>query len=288
MSGNQFRPAGGFRLLPPVIKNLLIINTLAFLGYYSLYNVFHIDLNDLFGMHYIGSDKFEPYQLVTYMFMHGSFGHLFFNMFALWMFGNTLENYWGAKRFLIYYFITGFGAALTHYAIVYFEIHPIISAIDAFLANPNTADFKTFMESSNFQVASYDIQNNYSHFLRLYNGAVADNPAKALQQAIFFMNQYRADYLNAPLIIGASGAVFGLLLAFGMTWPNSVIYLYFAIPIKTKYFVIIYGAIELYSGISSAQGDNVAHFAHLGGMLFGIVMILMWRRTSGNRNNFYG
>ena len=288
MSTNQFRPAGGFSLLPPVIKNLLIINTLAFLGYISLASVLHIDLNDILGMHYMGSEKFKPYQLITYMFMHGSFGHLFFNMFALWMFGKTLENYWGAKRFLIYYFITGFGAALTHYAIVYFEISPVISAIDTFLANPNTADFKIFMESSNFQIVSYDIKNNYSQFLSTYNGVVGDNPAKALQQAIFFINQYRADYLNAPLIVGASGAVFGLLLAFGMTWPNSVIYLYFAIPIKTKYFVIIYGAIELYSGLSSGQGDNVAHFAHLGGMLFGIIMILMWRRTSGNRGNFYG
>jgi len=280
MNGNQFRPAGGFKLLPPVIKNLLIINVLAFLAYISLSQVLHIDLNDILGMHYLGSDKFKPYQIVSYMFMHGGFGHLFFNMFALWMFGKTLENYWGAKRFLIYYFVTGFGAALTHYAIVYFEIMPVIGAVDQFIANPSIADFKIFMESSNFQVVSYDIQNNYTQFLKTYNGLVADNPNKALQQAIYFINEYRTDYLNAPVIVGASGAVFGLLLAFGMTWPNSVIYLYFAIPIKTKYFVIIYGAIELYSGISSGHGDNVAHFAHLGGMLFGIILILIWRKNS--------
>ena len=283
MNGNQFRPAGGFRLLPPVIKNLLIINTLAFLAYITLLQVMNIDLNDILGMHYMGSEKFKPYQIITYMFMHGGFGHLFFNMFALWMFGNTLENYWGPKRFLFYYFITGFGAALTHYAIVYFEISPVISAVDNFIANPSIADFKVFMESSNFKIVSYDIQNNYTQFLKTYNNLVVDNPNKALQQAIYFLNQYRADYLNTPLIVGASGAVFGILLAFGMTWPNSVIYLYFAIPIKTKYFVIIYGAIELYSGISSGQGDNVAHFAHLGGMLFGIVLILMWKKNKGNK-----
>jgi len=95
MNGNQFRPAGGFRLLPPVVKNLLIINGLAFLAYMVLDQVMHIDLNDILGMHYVGSEKFKPYQIITYMFMHGGFGHLFFNMFALWMFGNTLENYWG-------------------------------------------------------------------------------------------------------------------------------------------------------------------------------------------------
>ncbi len=283
MNGNQFRPAGGFRLLPPVIKNLLIINVLAFLAYISLLQVMHIDLNDILGMHYMGSEKFKPYQIITYMFMHGGFGHLFFNMFALWMFGKTLENYWGAKRFLIYYFITGFGAALTHYAIVYFEIMPVINAVDQLIANPSIADFKIFMESSNFKIVSYDIQNNYNQFLTTYNNLVADDPNKALQQAIYFLNEYRADYLNAPVIVGASGAVFGLLLAFGMTWPNSVIYLYFAIPIKTKYFVIIYGALELYSGVANSQGDNVAHFAHLGGMLFGIILILMWRKTSGNK-----
>ena len=283
MNGNQFRPAGGFKLLPPVIKNLLIINVLAFLGYITMLQVMHVDFNDIFGMHYMGSEKFKPYQIITYMFMHGGWSHLLFNMFALWMFGKTLENYWGSKRFLIYYFITGFGAALTHYAIVYFEIMPVVSAIDNFIANPSIADFKMFMESSNFQVVSYDIQNSYTHFLKTYNDLVVDNPNKALQQAIYFMNDYRVDYLNAPVIVGASGAVFGLLLAFGMTWPNSVIYLYFAIPIKTKYFVIIYGALELYSGLSSGQGDNVAHFAHLGGMLFGIILILLWRKTSGNK-----
>ena len=280
MNGNQFRP-GGFSLLPPVVKNLLIINTLMFLATISLQGM-GIDLNDLLGMHYIGSEKFHPYQLITYMFMHGSFGHLFFNMFALWMFGNTLENYWGPKRFIIYYLITGFGAALTHFVVVYFDMIPVLTASEHFLANPSLENFKTFMESSNFQIVSMDIQNHYHQFLSNYNELVASNPNKALQQAIFFVNEYRIDYMNAPVIVGASGAVFGLLLAFGMTWPNSVIYLYFAIPIKTKYFVILYGALELWSGISQSRGDNIAHFAHLGGMLFGIILILLWRKSKNN------
>ena len=282
MNGNQFRP-GGFSILPPVVKNLLIINTLAFLAYISLYTSMHIDLNDIFGLHFMGSEKFKPYQFITYMFMHGGFSHLFFNMFALWMFGNTLENYWGPKRFIIYYFVTGFGAALTHYTIVYFEMKPVLAAIDQFMANPSLEGFKIFMESGYFKIASYDIQAHYHQFLGNYNELVASNPKLALEQAVKFMSLYRIDYMNAPLIVGASGAVFGLLLAFGMTWPNSVIYLYFAIPIRTKYFVIMYGAVELWSGLSNNPGDNVAHFAHLGGMLFGIIMILMWRRHQNNR-----
>jgi membrane associated rhomboid family serine protease len=282
MNGNQFRP-GGFRILPPVVKNLLIINTLAFLAYVSLYSSIHLDLNDLFGLHFMGSEKFAPYQFVTYMFMHGSIGHLFFNMFALWMFGNTLENYWGPKRFLIYYFITGFGAALTHYTIVYFDMSPVLTAIDHFLANPSNKAFIEFTKSSYFSIASLDIQNHAQQYLGNYNELLVSDPNKALQQAIYFMNLYRIDYMNAPLIVGASGAVFGLLLAFGMTWPNSVIYLYFAIPIKTKYFVIMYGALELWSGLSNNPHDNVAHFAHLGGMLFGIIMILLWRKSDNNR-----
>ncbi len=279
---NQYRP-GGFQMLPPVIKNLLIINALSFLAYMAIIQVFRIDLNDVLGMHYLGSEKFNPYQILTYMFMHGSIGHLAFNMFALWMFGNNLENYWGPKKFLIYYFVTGIGAGFIHYIVVYIEITPILSAIDTFLANPSLADFKIFMESDNFKVVSYDIQNNYNQFTGTYNSLIKSNPNKALQDAIYFVNKYRVDYLNAPVVVGASGAVFGLLLAFGMMWPNSVIYLYFAIPIKTKYFVILYGALELYSGFSAAKGDNVAHFAHLGGMIFGFILIQLWKKNSKNQ-----
>jgi len=281
-SYNQYKP-GGFKMLPPVIKNLLIINALAFLAYISVMQVFRIDLNDILGMHYLGAEKFNPYQILTYMFMHGSIGHLFFNMFALWMFGNNLENYWGPKKFLIYYFVTGIGAGFIHYIVVYIELTPILSAIDVFLANPTLEDFKIFMESDNFKVVSYDIQNNYNQFINTYNSLIGPNPNKALQEAIHFMNDYRVDYMNAPVVVGASGAVFGLLLAFGMMWPNSVIYLYFAIPIKTKYFVILYGALELYSGFSSAQGDNVAHFAHLGGMIFGFILIKLWKKKENNQ-----
>ncbi len=119
--------------------------------------------------------------------------------------------------------------------------------------------------------------NNFNEFRIKYNAIVHTNPTEALQMAIDFTHQYRIDFLNAPVIVGASGAVFGLLLAFGMMFPNALIYVYFAIPIKAKWFVIIYGALELYSGFSGSQ-SNIAHFAHLGGMIFGYFLIIYWKK----------
>lgn len=223
---NQFRPQG-FSILPLVVKNLLIINGIFFLATIAMDTVWHVDLAKYLGLHYIGASDFRPYQFVTYMFMHGSFAHLFFNMFALWMFGNAIENTWGSKRFLIYYMVCGIGAGLVQ------ELVQYIQYADAFVG--------------------YD------------RVRISANQVVAV-----------ADYLNMLTTVGASGAVYGILLAFGMTWPNSRIYIYFAIPIKAKWFVIIYGLLELFSGFRGV--DNVAHFAHLGGMIFGLILILYWRK----------
>ena len=278
----QFRP-GGFTLLPPVVKNLLIINGLFFLATLALGNTFGIDLYRVLGLHFPGAQNFAPYQFITYMFMHGGFTHLFFNMFALWMFGNVLENVWGPKRFVVYYLITGLGAALLHYAVLYWQMYPTLRAISMVLENPDHESLKLFLESEYFKVTSLEIQNNFRLFLRDYNSLINDSPNEAMVRAINFLNQYRVDFINAPVVVGASGAVFGILLAFGMLFPNSLIYLFFAIPIKAKYFVMIYGAMELYFGIANRPGSNVAHFAHLGGMLFGFFLIRYWR----NKGNLY-
>ncbi len=272
----QFRP-GGFTLLPPIVKNLLIINGLFFLATIALGNAFGIDLYRVLGLHFPGAQNFAPYQFVSYMFMHGGFTHLFFNMFALWMFGNVLENVWGPKRFLTYYFITGFGAALLHYAILYYQMLPTLQAVNMVLENPDHESVKAFFESDYFKVTSYEIQNNFRVFTRDYNSLISSSPNEALVRAVNFLNQYKIDFLNAPVVVGASGAVFGILLAFGMLFPNSLIYLFFAIPIKAKYFVMMYGAMELYFGIANRPGSNVAHFAHLGGMLFGYLLIRYWK-----------
>jgi membrane associated rhomboid family serine protease len=275
--------SGGFNMLPPAVKNLLIINGLFFLATIALDSAFHIDLYIIFGLHFFGATNFNPYQLVTYMFMHGSFTHLFFNMFALWMFGNLLENVWGSKRFLIYYFVTGFGAAIIHYLVVYLQMLPTLQAIDLFLQNPSNEGVLAFVNSEHLKVVSYDIQANFEAFRQEYNVLVNTNPQEALVRAINFMNQYRVDYLNAPVVVGASGAVFGILLAFGMLFPNSLIYVFFAIPIKAKYFVMIYGGLELFFGITGRGGANVAHFAHLGGMIFGFLLIRYWGKKMKNR-----
>ena len=232
---NQFRPQG-FSILPLVVKNLLIINGIFYLATIAADMVWHIDLTDYLGLHYIGASGFRPYQFVTYMFMHGSFSHIFFNMFALWMFGNAIENTWGPKRFLIFYFVCGIGAGITQEIVQYIQLS--------------------------------DIQTYYP------NGIPCGKTTISVDE-----------YLNMLTTVGASGAVYGILLAFGMMWPNSRIYLYFLIPIKTKWFVIIYGLLELFAGFSS--NDNVAHFAHVGGMLFGLILILYWRnKETGWRPKF--
>ena len=221
----QYSPTG-FRVLPPVVKHLLIINVLLYLATFTM-NRFQIDLTDYLGLHFFKASDFRAYQLITYMFMHGNFEHLFFNMFALWMFGNTLENIWGSKRFLWFYMLCGIGAGLCQELVQYIQYVTTL--------------------------AQYDSVN--------FGGG----------QVISMAN-----YLNMLNTVGASGAIYGLLLAFGMMFPNSMIYLYFFVPIKAKWFVIGYAVIELVSGFIG--GGNVAHFAHLGGMLFGLILILVWKK----------
>ena len=243
MSFQQIRP-GGFSLIPSVVKNLLIVNGLFYLATMAAQR-YGMDLIQLLGLYLPQSDYFRPHQLVTYIFMHGGFNHIAFNMFALWMFGSAIENYWGPKRFLIYYMVTGLGAGLIHLGVQEWQL------------------FSTMAQLTQDQLA-----------------LVQKDGAETLEMGKNYTDALMAKYnllLNVPTV-GASGAVFGLLLAFGMMFPNSEIYLYFLFPIKAKYFVILYGAFELYSGIANNPGDNVAHFAHLGGMLFGYILIRYWQK----------
>jgi membrane associated rhomboid family serine protease len=239
----NYRPQG-FTLLPPVIKNLLIINFLMYLGT-TVFSGMGLNLVKWLALYFPASPNFMPHQLVTHMFMHGGFGHVFFNMFALWIFGTALENLWGSKRFLIFYMVTGLGASLVHMGVNAFQYYDAIDHL--------TPEMMELVE-----------QKGYSYMM----------------QGKVFTNSYMALYnemLNVPTL-GASGAVFGILLAFGMTFPNQYIYVYFLLPIKAKWFVIIYGALELYNGIMYTN-DGIAHFAHLGGMLFGFFLIRYWRKN---------
>jgi membrane associated rhomboid family serine protease len=244
----NFRPS--INAIPPVVKNLIIINVIMLLATYVL-EMRGIDLTNILGLHYIQSPDFRPYQLVTHLFMHGGFMHLAFNMFALWMFGRILESVWGPKRFFIYYFITGLGAAALHTFVSYLQFQHLAGKM-----NPE------------------DVQMVLSKGTELFNQG--KNFIDPLAGKLNMM-------LNVPTV-GASGAVFGVLLGFGMLFPNTELMLLFPpIPIKAKYFVAGYGAIELFSGITGA-GANIAHFAHLGGMLFGFFMIKYWNR---NAKHFY-
>ena len=228
----QYSPTG-FRVLPDVVKHLLIINVLMYLATITLER-FGIDMTSLLGLHFFKASDFHVYQFITYMFMHGNFSHLFFNMFALWMFGNTLENLWGSQRFLLFYLVCGLGAGLCQELVQYIQYTTTL----ADYANVNTG----------------------SQIIPM------------------------ATYLNMMTTVGASGAIYGLLLAFGMMFPDSRIYLYFLVPIKAKWFVIAYAVIELFTGLTG--NDNVAHFAHLGGMLFGLILILYWRKHGANGPDF--
>lgn len=249
MSFQQIRP-GGFSLIPPIVKNLLIVNGLFFLATMGVQR-FGIDLADMLGLHVPQSDYFQPHQLVTYIFMHGGFNHILFNMFALWMFGSAIENIWGGKRFLIYYMVTGLGAGFIHLGVQEWQLFSAMAQL--------TSDQIEMVRSDG--AATLEMGQNYTNAL---------------------MAKYNL-LLNIPTV-GASGAVFGLLLAFGMMFPNSQIYLYFLFPIKAKYFVILYGLFELYSGVANNPGDNVAHFAHLGGMIFGYILIKYWQKSQSRFN----
>jgi membrane associated rhomboid family serine protease len=277
MSYQQYRPSR-FQVLPLVVKNLLIINGLFFLATWVFMGQYQIDLTDYLGLHNFNSSNFRIYQFITYMFMHGSFEHILFNMFALWMFGNVLENFWGSKRFLIYYMVTGIGAALIYLCYQSFEFYQIHSAAQNLLNNPSPEEyiailrkyFEPFYETPELQMHALALAEQWSKHIgdvSFVNTAVSD------------INQLISIRENMPMV-GASGAVFGILLAFGMLFPNTLLYIYFLIPIKAKYFVILYGVAELFLGIANNPADNVAHFAHLGGMLFGFILIKYWQKKS--------
>lgn len=234
--------------MPPVVKNLIIINIVMFVALFVSEQFLKLDLNRILGLYYFQSPLFQPWQVVTHMFMHGSITHIFFNMWALWMFGQTLERVWGSKRFLVYFLATGLGAAFFHELVMYIELAPQL------------AEFRAFYHVDGLTMAR-------------------------LNESFSSTSQFHS-LIRSVLIptVGASGAVFGLLLAFGMLFPNTPLYIMFVpIPIKAKWLVIGYGALELYLGITQ-PGSNIAHFAHLGGMIFGYILIKYWNKT---RKTFY-
>lgn len=224
-------------MMPPITKNLIIINVLVFFGTFVAQR-YGIDLNDYLGLHFFLASDFNPAQIVTYMFMHGGFSHIFFNMFALYMFGPILERTFGGKRFLLYYMVCGIGAGLIQEGIQYVEY-----------------------------ITEWSLYEQV-------NTGISIIPME--------------EFLNMLTTVGASGAIYGILLAFGMLYPNEQMFIFpLPFPIRAKYFVIGYAAIELWAGLANSTGDNTAHFAHLGGMLFGLALIIYWKNKAKRNGTYY-
>ena len=242
--------------LPPVTKNLLIINIMLWLVEFIFPGFAERTLLPRLGLHYIGSDLFNPAQLFTYMFLHDPTGitHFFFNMFSLWMFGRILERVWGGKRYLLFYIVCGVGAALVQEGVWALTWrHDYIQGIAAL--NGLT----------------------YEHMQQIVDQAAASGDTGFIAGM--------ADMKNHLMTIGASGAIFGLLLGFAFVFPDMPLYLFFIpVPIKAKYMVAGYAVLEFFFGVQG--GGTIAHFAHLGGMLFGLAMMLYWKKK-GTLNGFY-
>jgi membrane associated rhomboid family serine protease len=249
------------RPIPTVTKNLLILNTIFFVGKFLL-TARGIDLNILFGAFFPLSPNFHGYQIISHMFMHGGLAHFFFNMFALWMFGSAVEQALGPKKYLILYFVCGLGAFALFNLVNYFEFKQAYNTLVA--ANVPLNEIgkyaKLSMESANNDIP----QRGYEWISTLPKNT----------------DQYAASKLYMDLVtpmVGASGAIYGVLVAFGVMFPNSILMLLFPpIPMKAKYFIPIMVLFELYLGFQQAQGDNVAHFAHLGGAVFGFFLTRYW------------
>jgi membrane associated rhomboid family serine protease len=219
----------------PIVLNLIIINVLVF----ALQNtITAFDIEKLGSLYYFKSSLFKPYQFVTYMFLHANFTHILFNMFGLWMFGTILERYWGGRKFLIFYFICGIGAAVFEQLLIPYDSLQIAKVTPEYLSGQYTLE----------AVINY--------------------------------------YKETSGSLGASGAIMGVLAAFAYTFPNTELYIMFIpIPVKAKYVIPVFVLIDLFGGLYRIQGDNIGHFAHLGGALIGFLLVLYWNKT--NRKTFY-
>jgi membrane associated rhomboid family serine protease len=235
--------------IPPVVKNLLIINVLFFIATYIL-KTKGIELSAYLGAFYFDSPAFRIWQPITYMFMHGGFAHIFFNMFALYSFGTVLESKWGSKRFLNFYLITGLGALALQWGVQAFEVYQMTGSP----LNPDSIG------------------------INLAGSAITTIPNLSPDQSQTFLEIYLGP------MVGASGAIFGLLVAFGMIYPDAELYIMFIpVPVKAKYIMPVYILIELSLGIAKFQGDSIAHYAHLGGALIGFILVKLWK----DKNTFY-
>ena len=242
------------RSLPEIVKQLIIINILFFLGSMRLENTAY----DLLALHYPQNPKFAPWQVVTHMFMHGSINHILFNMFGLWMFGGTLAQMWGSNKFLFFYLSTGLGAAALQLGINYFQISTVLEKLVE-------AGYSATALTETLQSKQYNTLLN----------VISRTELEQLLTS-FYMS-----------MVGASGALYGILVAFAFLFPNTELMIIFLpIPIKAKYFVPILLASDLFFGFSSYSLGPIAHFAHLGGAVTGYIMMWYWKKQQFNNNRW--
>jgi membrane associated rhomboid family serine protease len=278
---NPLQPRG-FNVLPIGVKNIIIINVIFFFATWSFSYGQHINLNSILGLFYPGHPNFKPYQFITYMFMHGDISHLAMNMLSLWFLGSIMEQVWGLQRFIVYYVVCGLGAALCHLGIMYYQSYQLHEAANAFFANPSYAQFTHFIYSNKVDLNTSLVQNSWGSFIQTWandpsNTNLLANGKQYVQE--YISNFYVFDARFSSGMIGASGAVYGILFAYGYLFPNTLLYVYFLVPIKAKYLVAILGAVEIFLAWKYVPGDNIAHIAHLGGMLVGFVLLLIWKKT---------
>lgn len=265
----QIRPSAHQKKAKSV--NILILINVILFALTLFLETKGMDLFYLLALFHPRSQHFEWHQLITHMFMHGGYFHIFMNMFILWMFGTVLETLWGTKRFLFFYFFTGLGAAALHLAVNTYNLNQLENESRQYISAPSYQEFVGFKETHidplppRYANEADRLQNEWQQ--------APSNPRYA-ELSVQLVEQYLTSTINRPTV-GASGAIFGLLLAFGVLFPNVYLYLYFLFPIKAKYFVIGLGIIELYSGIFG-QNVGIANFAHLGGMIFGFLLLKLW------------
>ena len=263
--------------ITPAVKIILIINIISYFLIPIIGRILSVDEVHILGLHLPSSPFWKSWQYISYMFMHGSLAHIFSNMFGLFMFGRVLESIWGTKRFVIFYFVCGIGAGALNSAIGWFEMNSLYDQYNLFLENPSPSILSRIV-TENIAHPSQEVWNFIDAWIDNPSSRMYIEEGKTLFSRIIDLN------INVPMV-GASGAIFGILLAFGMLFPNTELYLMFIpIPIKAKFFVIGYGMLEIYLGLQQNVGDNVAHFAHIGGMIFGFILLKIW---GNNRKLFY-
>ncbi len=253
-----------FQNTTPIVLNLIIINVIVYFSGEMLHTT-----NDFLSLHYVENGAFNPIQFFTYMFVHGSGMHIFSNMLGLFFFGPILERHWGSKKFLTYYVVCGVGAGMLYSGYVYYEIHILKEAVNAYVAHPNAQAFSDFLNKNAHEVY---LQN----FTFIHDFASNPTNPRFINESVEFAKQTYLQRSNTTMV-GASGALYAVLFGVGLIFPYMEVFLLFPpLPVKMMYMVIFYGLSSIYGMVQQQPGDNVAHFAHLSGMIVGFILLKIW------------